>query len=450
MSFSTINPYNLQILKLYQYDSLQSAQVRIKDLFQIQKKWKKESIEFRINLLRELSKKLEKEKIKFATQASIEMGKPITQSIMEVDKCIKSIELIVLQATNYIKIKNISGHFKETILYPEPFGLILSIQPWNFPYWQVIRMAACALVAGNLVILKHSELVAGCAELLSQISYINNYQLISNLFLNHQDVSEIIKMKEISMITLTGSTNAGQQVGALAGMNLKKQILELGGSDAYIISDDSDLELATDLCVRSRLTNSGQSCIAGKRFFIHSNVYENFKTKFILKLKSAVMGDPLESTTTIGPLANQRFVIQLKLQIEKAKSNGAHFIEVQSSYSEAFSPVGILEFGESFSTFEEEEIFAPIAQFYKYSNIVDVISAINGGPYGLGGGIFTSNPKLAKEIAAQVMVGTFVVNSIVQSDARVPFGGTKMSGIGREMGTLGINEFINWKTIGID
>lgn len=450
MQFSTTNPYTQKTLVSYQYDSLLKVQDLIKKQSDMLNSWKNETLEFRAQCLKEISTRIKNKKNQLALQATIEMGKPITQSTLEVEKCANAFEQIADLALEHIKVSKVTAHFEETFLKPEPYGLILSIQPWNFPYWQVLRMAACALVTGNLIVLKHSDLVAGCAELIEELTTVRNYKLILNIKLTHADIAEVIKLPAIKMLTFTGSTKAGQHIGAIAGQYLKKQILELGGSDAYVILPDCNLELAAQICARSRLINSGQSCIAGKRFYIHAEIYSEFKNLFIANLQKAKQGDPELSSTTVGPLANIQFVEKIKNQLQQIQKLGGQYTEVQKAAGQNFLSLGIVECDHSLSLFEDEEIFGPIALFYKFTDISAVVEAVNNGPFGLGGGIFTRNIELAKNIASQFEVGTFAINSYVQSDARVPFGGTKMSGLGREMGPQGLHDFISWKAIGIN
>ncbi len=448
MNFFTLNPYTQKNIQEYQYDSLSTAIERVAQLSELQKKWKSETVQSRSQYLKKISHRIQQEKNKLAEQASLEMGKPISESLLEVEKCANALVLIADLAEKELKINTLAAHYGETLLQPEAFGLVFSIQPWNFPYWQVLRMAACALIAGNLVVLKHSDSVAGCAVLIEKLCTFEDYQLLLNLRLTHEDAAEMIKAPFIKLITFTGSTRGGKQVGAVAGAYLKKQILELGGSDAYIVMPDCNLEEAVKTCVRSRLINSGQSCIAAKRFYIHQDIYENFKIKFIELFKNYRVGDPLKKETQVGPLAHPKFVKGLDQQILQAVKAGGSFTEVTAPLSDSFAKMGIIEFGDKLNAFDTEEIFGPVASFYKFKDLGQVVKAINAGSYALGGAIFTQNLDLAKTTARLIEVGTFVINTYVQSDARVPFGGVKESGIGREMGAIGLNDFVSWKVIG--
>lgn len=448
--FQTVNPYTGAQLAVYERETISEALQKIESFSEMQTRWSELSAEERGERLLHVSERLRQQKNNLALQMCLEMGKPITQATLEIEKCAKSLELFIPLAIPQLAEKKIEAHYKHTIVRPEPYGLVLSIQPWNFPYWQLFRMAAAAWMAGNLVVLKHSDVTAGCAELIEKICQFDDLKLILNLKLSHEDTAEIIKSDAIHMVTLTGSTRAGQEVGAVAGAALKKQIFELGGSDAYIVLPDCDLPNAVQSCVKSRLTNSGQSCIAAKRFYIHESIFENFKGLFLKELSQYKMGNPELPETQIGPLATSKFADDLKRQIQKAISKGAKFTSagIQVEPKPGFADVGVLDFGQELSAFETEEIFGPVASLYKFQDVQQVIKVINRGPYGLGGAVFTRNLPLAKTVSEQMKVGLFAINTTVQSDARAPFGGMKQSGVGRESSAIGLQEFISWKMIG--
>lgn len=448
MNFEVINPFDKSVLKSYSHHNLDEALQKIKSFHEKQKAWGKKPVSERAETVKKVAVSVRANKESLAVQASLEMGKPIVQSRLEVEKCAVTLEMLADLAVEELKEKTIAAHYSKTILRPEAYGLVFSIQPWNFPYWQALRMAACAWMSGNTVVLKHADAVSGCAELIEKVTSSVNPDLLLNLRLSHEDAAKVIESSMISIVTLTGSTKAGKEVGSVAGKFLKKQILELGGSDAYILMPDCDFEKSLTTCVKGRLTNSGQSCIAAKRFFVHESLFEKFKTSFIEKLKVQKMGDPMKEETQIGPLSAEKFVEAINKQIEKAKQEGVKYISAQDPINKGFSPIGILDFEKNLTAFNEEEIFGPVASIYSFSNIGEAIEAINKGPYGLGGGIFTNDINLANEVASQIVTGTFTINTYAQSDARVPFGGTKESGIGCELGAMGLNNFTLWKVIG--
>lgn len=450
IQFQTTNPFTKKIIETYQYEKLSDVLAKIKNFSRHQNNWAEMNLQQRGTHLKKVAVRLQQQKSRLAQQMTDEMGKPIAQSIAEINKCATGLEKYV-ELTSSIQIETtLAAHYKKTLLRAEPYGLIFSIQPWNFPFWQVFRMASAAWMAGNLVVLKHSNVTAGCAALIEQICDIDGLPLILNVRVTHEDAAEIVRAPEIHMVTLTGSTRAGRQIGAVAGESLKKQLFELGGSDAYIVLADCKLDEAVKNCVKSRMTNSGQSCIAAKRFFIQDSIFSEFKEKFLAELSSYAMGDPNDTKTQVGPLAANSFVKGLKEQLQKATSEGAEFTSVATDNPDeaVFSPMGVLDFGANLRGFEKEELFGPVAQLYKFSDVNAVIRTINDGIYGLGGAVFTESHEEAQRIANAMQVGMVAINSTVQSDARAPFGGTKSSGIGRESGLVGFNDFICWKVVG--
>ena len=450
MQIKTTNPSNQEFLKTYELHSISEAFEKIRAFASRQEKWKEVSVEKRAQTIKKIAQQLRTQKDLLAKQATLEMGKPITQSLAEVEKCAGALETMADLASKNLHQKEVQAHYRKTIVRPEPYGLVFSIQPWNFPYWQALRMAACAWMAGNLVVLKHSGIVAGCAELIEKISEVDGQKLLLNLRLAHTDTAEVIKSPLIQAVTFTGSTTGGKNIAAAAGGALKKCVLELGGSDAYIVLPDCDLELAVKTCVQARLINSGQSCIAGKRFFVHDQIFIEFKKRFKETMQTYKIGDPLKPETQVGPLAAAKFVQQLQEQTKRANFAGAklEWIEHQLPAGGYFNHLGILDFGSNLKVFENEEVFGPVASLYRFTDLQEVIQVINGGPFGLGSGIFTQDISMAEKISQQINVGTFVINTFVQSDARVPFGGVKESGIGREMGLEGLHDFVAWKVVG--
>lgn len=447
MSFSTHDPYLNQDLQSFEYDSSEIIQMKLLRLQKSQSKWHLFSPEQRAKVVIELATKVEAHKEELARLCSKEMGKPVLQSRSELEKCIFALKTLAEFAPEALKQQTVSAHYKKTQIVPDSMGVVFSIQPWNFPYWQILRMSACAWMAGNVVLLKHSNLVAGSAKRLGEILDDPEIPLLINSPMNHDQAAEVIASPIVKMVTFTGSTKGGKAIAETAGRNLKKCVLELGGSDAYIVMKDCDLELAVKTCVKSRLINTGQSCIAGKRFFIESSLYETFRTQFLQEMSQMKAGNPLDESTQLGPLASSKFVDGIEEQIQKAIESGAKFHSV-ASRKDNFSSRGVLDFDKNLNGFEKEEIFGPVALFYRFEKLEDVIKVINEGPFGLGSGVFTQDMKKAHEIASAVNVGTFTINSFVQSDPRVPFGGTRESGFGREMGIQGLYDFVNWKVVG--
>lgn len=447
MGFSTFNPYLEKEIANYEYDSNESIQNKLIRLQESQEHWQRLDPEARALRVRQLASQVEAAAEKLALQASMEMGKPLLQARAEVEKCVLALRTLADFAPAALRPRQASAQYKSTQVMAEPLGVILSIQPWNFPYWQILRMAACSWMAGNVILLKHANIVAGCADLLESVLNDGNAPLLLNSRMSHDQAALIMSSRRVNAVTFTGSTKGGRAVAQAAGYGLKKCVMELGGSDAYVVMADADLKLAASTCVKARLINSGQSCIAGKRFFVEHSIVEEFRKLFLDELSKRKAGDPLSEDTEIGPLASPQFVQSFEKQIKVAQESGAQFFEV-AKVQKNFSSRGVLDFGTNLKGFEEEELFGPVAQFYRFQKLEDVIHVVNEGVYGLGGGIFTTNPETAKLASAQMKVGTFTVNSFVQSDPRVPFGGTRDSGFGREMGVEGLHDFVSWKVVG--
>lgn len=448
MSFFTYDPFQQKQLQAYEYDSEAVIQSKLRQLQESQKTWGELSVVERAKYVRELAQRVSLCKERLATQASREMGKPISQSRTEVEKCVFALKSIAELAPEVLKSRSGESRYKATCVYPEPLGVVFSIQPWNFPYWQILRMAACAWMAGNVILLKHSNVVAGCAELLEQVLKREGEKpLLLSSHMTHEQAALVMNSKLVQAVTFTGSTRGGRQVAQAAGYGLKKCVLELGGNDAYIVMADCDLEHAVKTCVQSRIINSGQSCIAGKRFFIDERIFKKFLELFTIEMRKQSSGNPFEEDVQVGPLAQPQFVESFEKQIQNAKDLGAEFIETFSRDGN-FSSRGVLNFSDNLKAFEEEEVFGPVALMYRFKDVDHLIEVLNEGPFGLGAGIMTQDMQLAESVAQRVRVGTFVVNNFVQSDPRIPFGGTKDSGFGREMGAEGLCDFVSWKVVG--
>lgn len=448
MDFWTTNPYTKENIKHWTYQSNSEALQKIAEAAEFQRSWRLCDSEHRFVDLMSVADKLEARKEECAKLITLEMGKPISQSRAEIEKCILTLRSVRDVFVGQLNEKQIQAHYENTKLVAEPYGLILTIQPWNFPFWQVVRMACGALMAGNLILLKHSDITAACAELIEDLFHVGGRRLVTNLRVSHKTVEFLMMTREFEMVTFTGSTEGGRRVAAMAGASIKKTVLELGGSDAYILDESCDADIAVEKAVQSRLINSGQSCIAGKRFYVHESQYESVIEKFAARLRHKKQENPLLEDSEIGPLAHSRFVEKLAQQIESAVKRGANWIETHSENTKCgFSKAGILGFADQLRAFEDVEFFGPIALFYSYSGIDDVIDALNAGPFALGAGLFTQNKAVAEKVAASLKVGTFVVNDFVKSDVRVPFGGMRESGYGAELGAIGINEFVIWRSI---
>lgn len=448
----TINPTTGKLIKEYQETSFREIESIISEANTAQKVWKKHSFEEGAKFLYEISRLLVAQKSELAELMAYEMGKPLAQGIGEIEKCGWVCEYYADNAAEFLADDHVQTEATSSYVAFKPLGIVLSIMPWNFPFWQVFRFAAPALMAGNGVILKHSESTTGCALEIEKIVHESGIpkELFRTIVVENDHMKPVIQHSGISAVTLTGSTRAGKIVASQAGEALKKTVLELGGSDPYIILKDADIKQAAGVCATSRLVNSGQSCVAAKRFIVVDEVYDEFVTEFTRTMKSKRVGDPFDSTTDVGPMARVDLRDELHRQVEASIEMGAIPILgcEKPSGSGAFYPVSMLTSVEKGMPAYEEELFGPVAAIIKADDEADAIRIANDTVYGLGAAIFSEDVERAERIAAeQLEAGCCFVNSMVKSDPRMPFGGIKDSGYGRELGLYGIREFVNTKTV---
>ena len=380
------------------------------------------------------------------------MGKPVSQGIAEIEKCASVCEYYAANAATFLGDQLIETDASKSFVSFQSIGVVLAIMPWNFPFWQVFRFLAPALAAGNCGVLKHASNVPGCALAIEDVVHQAGFpeDVFQTLLVSSTMVEKIIENPLIQAVTITGSTNAGKQVAQKAGSLIKKTVLELGGSDAYVILEDADLEKAAELCVNSRVINSGQSCIAAKRFIVVKSVQKEFTRLFLSKMKAKKMGDPLNAATDIGPQARTDLRNELHAQVKQSIKKGAKCIlggEIPKGKS-AFYPPTILTKVKPGMPAYDEELFGPVAAIIAAKDEADAIHIANYSNFGLGAAVFTKDKEEGEKIAAtQLQAGSCFVNAMVKSDPRLPFGGIKQSGYGRELGLFGIHEFVNIKTV---
>ncbi|WP_345951885.1 NAD-dependent succinate-semialdehyde dehydrogenase [Mucilaginibacter sp. PAMB04274] len=452
MSIQSINPINGKIIKTYEADTDEQVQSKIEAAHEAWQKWRLTSHGERSVLLLALAAILKKRKQELAHLMALEMGKPIKQGISEIEKCESVCTYYADHGDSFLQQQLIETEAQKSFVTFEPIGVVLAIMPWNFPFWQVFRFLAPALAAGNCGVLKHASNVPGCAivieELVQQAGFPPN--VFKTLLVTSNKVDAIIENSLIKAVTLTGSTQAGIKVAQKAGSVLKKTVLELGGSDAYLVLDDADLELAATTCTDSRLINSGQSCIAAKRFIVVETVAERFTQLMLDKMKAKHTGDPLSEETDIGPQARVDLRDELHNQVKKSIEAGAQCIlgGQLSDGENAFYPPTILTQVKKGMPAFDEELFGPVAAIITAKDETEAVSLANDSVFGLGAAVFTQDIERGERIAAtQLEAGSCFVNSLVKSDPRLPFGGIKQSGYGRELGMFGIHEFVNIKTV---
>jgi len=414
--------------------------------------WGKMSFRERGVVFRNIAKELRVQKEDLALLATREMGKPIQQSRDEVEKCAKTFEYYAKEGPKFLADEKVETDAKKSYVSFQPLGVVLAVMPWNFPYWQVFRAMGPALMAGNTMVLKHASNVSGCALAIENVIKKAKAPkgLFQTLLVPSSRVEGLIDNPIIAAITFTGSTHAGSKIAMAAGRNLKKQVLELGGSDAYVVLEDADIEFAAELCKNGRLLNSGQSCVAAKRFVVVKSIRKEFEKLMVEKMQASKFGNPMDSGNKIGPMARHDLRDQLHAQVLKSIEMGAKLLcgGYIPDGEGAFYPPTVLGNVKKGMPAYDEELFGPVAAIIEAKNETDAIRVANDSIYGLGCCIISKDIKHAEQLAAKEMqAGNCFVNDIVHSDARLPFGGVKHSGYGRELGIFGIREFVNIKTV---
>lgn len=415
------------------------------------KQWQEYTYEQRASCFFSMAQILRERKADYASLMANEMGKPVTQGEAEIEKCAWVCEYYAQQTAHYLADRTVDTENRESFISFKPLGVIYMIMPWNFPFWQVIRGAAPSIMAGNTIVLKHASNVFSCAlaieELFQEAGFPDD--IFRTLLTGSHTSADIIAHKKIRAVTLTGSERAGRQVAAQAGQNLKKSVLELGGSDPYIILQDADIDLAVASCATSRMLNGGQVCIAAKRFIVVQSIEEEFTTKILALMKTYQMGDPLDRNNNFGPMAKVKLRDELHQQVLQTLDQGATLLMGGQLPDRpgAWYPATVLTNVKKNMTAAKEELFGPVA-IISAADEEEAINIANESDYGLGGAVFTRDLDKGRHLARNVIAtGTCVVNGFVKSDPRLPFGGIKNSGYGRELGEFGIMEFVNIKTI---
>lgn len=448
----SINPANLEILKTY--PQMQPAEVNniINSTNIAFEEWKETSFNFRSELMMKAANLLREKKEEYSRLMTLEMGKPIAQSRAEVEKCGWVCDYYAENAEKFLSDDIIQTDASKSFVTFQPQGIVLAVMPWNFPFWQVFRFAAPGLMAGNAGILKHASNVSGCAlaieEVFREAGFPEN--LFRTILVPSSQMEDVIRNEKIKAVTLTGSVPAGKAVAKTAGSVLKKTVMELGGSDPYVILEDADLEMAADTCVTARLINAGQSCIAAKRFIIVEKVYDEFEKLFVDKMKSKRMGDPFDESNHIGPQASVSLRDELHQQVEKSIKLGAKLLLGGKipDMKGAWYPPTILSNVKKGMPAYDEELFGPVAALIKSKDETEAIQIANDSVFGLGAAVFTRDNKRGEDLAKEkLQAGCCFVNAFVKSDPRLPFGGIKDSGYGRELSSFGIREFVNIKTV---
>jgi aldehyde dehydrogenase len=447
----TVNPTTGKAISSYDIMSIEQIEHIAKNAQNSFHDWKKKEILERCDYIRDLAKILTKNKDRYAKTVTEEMGKPISQAIAEIEKCVLVCEYYSENAEVFLRDEIVPTEFRKSFISFEPLGVVAGIMPWNFPFWQVMRYAIPTLIAGNVAVLKHSSVCTGSAlhiqEAFRESGFPENvFQCIIG---DYRAGEALVQSDKVNAVSVTGSVNTGKRVAELAARGLKKCVLELGGSDPFVVLADADVNQTAHLAAQSRLLNTGQSCIAAKRFIVVKEIAEKFSKLFTQNVEAEVVGDPMSSKTTVGPLVRESQRQTLINQVEDAKSKGGKILtggRIISGDGYFYEPTIITSVNHQMVVLNEE-VFGPAAPIIVVDNEADAIWEANNSEFGLGASIWTSTFEKGVRLARDIRSGVVRVNEMVRSDPRLPFGGIKSSGIGRELSHYGTREFVNVKSI---
>ena len=448
----SVNPATGEINQKYEMHTEKGIEKIINSVDKCWHQCKKTSFFQRSQLMQSLAILLKSKKEELARLMALEMGKVLHEGVAEIEKCAWVCDYYAANAENFLENETIDSDFSKSFVSYQPLGTILAVMPWNFPFWQVFRFAAPTLMAGNTAVLKHAGNVPGCAmaieDLFREAGFPEN--TFRSLLIKSDLVEAVIKHPAVKGVSLTGSASAGKSVASVAGNVLKKCVLELGGSDPYLILEDADLASAAKICAAGRLLNAGQSCIGAKRFIVVEKVYSEFLENFTYEMNNATFGDPCEPETNLGPLARTDLRDELHKQVSDSVKKGAEVV-IGGGIPDrkgAYYPPTILDNVKPGMPAYDEELFGPVASVIRVKDEKEAIHVANDTVFGLGAAVFTKNVKRGEQIAeTQLQAGCCFVNDFVKSDPRLPFGGIKESGFGRELSSHGIKEFVNVKTV---
>jgi succinate-semialdehyde dehydrogenase / glutarate-semialdehyde dehydrogenase len=446
----TINPATGKPIAKYDIMSVDEIHRRVQNARLAQQKWKTLDVSERSVYIRSLGRVLRKNKDEYARLVTEEMGKPIRQANAEIEKCAWLCDYYSEHSESFLHDELVPTEFRKSFVSFEPLGIIAGIMPWNFPFWQALRFAVPGLVAGNVEILKHSSVCLGSALKLEDAFKDAGFpESVFQAVIGDSRVGEALILSQIDAVSVTGSVTTGKRVAELASRNLKKFVLELGGSDPFIVLEDADLNQTAHMATQSRLLNTGQSCIAAKRFIVLKDVAEKFTNLFVENTEAEVLGDPTDSKTTVGPLVRESQREALARQLEDAKTKQATILTGGKSLNRDgyfFEPTIVTDVNHEMDVVKEE-VFGPAAPIIVVNNEQEAIAEANNSEFGLGASIWTNNVERGTRLARQIQSGIVSINEMVKSDPRMPFGGIKSSGIGRELSEFGIREFVNVKSI---
>ena len=458
MPISSVNPATSEVLRTFESlkdNELEEKLNRAAETFCASRGT---TFAVRAPMMQRAAEILENEKNSLAKMMTLEMGKPIKAAVQEAEKCAWVCRYYSEHAEQYLADEVIGTTAAKSFVHFEPLGAVLAVMPWNFPFWQVFRFAAPALMAGNVGLLKHASNVPQCAVAIEDIFHRAGFAqgAFQTLLIGSDAVGKVLEDPRVAAATLTGSEAAGRSVASIAGKQIKKTVLELGGSDPFIVMPSANFEEAVTTAVKARTINNGQSCIAAKRFIVHEQIYEQFETQFVSAIKSLRVGDPLDDQVDIGPLATEQILNDLEEQVQVSVAAGAKILAggQRAKLSGVFArgnfyePTVLADIPKDSPAYADE-IFGPVASLFRVGSIDEAIALANATTFGLGAAAWTKDAKERDRFVDEIEAGCVFINSMVASDPRLPFGGVKHSGYGRELGYFGIREFVNIKTVWI-
>lgn len=448
--FKSIHPFDQSVIETFPPMNAAAVGVKLGMASKVFQDWKKTSFSERCKLMLRVASIIREKKDEYARTITLEMGKLLSEAKAEVEKSATACEYFANHAEQFLKDQSIPTEAKNSFVAYQPIGAVLAIMPWNFPFWQVFRFAAPALMAGNVGLLKHAPNVTRCSLMIEKLFLDAGFPsgVFQSLVVEVNQVEHIIASDIVQGVALTGSEAAGSQVASISGKNIKRSVLELGGSDAFIVMPDADLARTIKVATQSRMQNVGQSCIAAKRFIVHEAVKDEFLAGFTESIRDLVQGDPFDPKTTLGPLARLDLAEKLESQLQKSVKAGATLITGGTRNGCNFQATLLDDVTPGMPAFDEET-FGPLAAIITVRNEEEAVALANQTRYGLGATVWTQDLKTGERIARRLDSGSVLVNALMRSDVRLPFGGIKKSGYGRELSEFGIKEFVNVKTISI-
>ena len=451
MAIQSINPATGELLRSFEPLGDEAVKAKIAIAHAAFQAYNEIPLEHRALCMRKLAGILEHEVEELAVLLTQEVGKTIESSRQEIKKCALTCRYYAENAARILSDEEIPTDLNNSFVRWDPLGVILAVMPWNFPLWQVFRFISPALMAGNVALLKHSSNVPQCAIAIEALVRRAGFPrgTFQTLLIESRQVESVLSDERVAAVTVTGSEAAGRAVAAQAGWLLKPSVMELGGSDPFVVMPSADLDRAVEMGIKSRCINNGQSCIAAKRFIVHQDIYEDFEKRFVDGMEALKIGDPMLDTTEIGPLATAKLVEDLELQVQAATAAGGRLLcggERMVGVGNFFEPTVLVDVPRTSAVYREET-FGPVAMLFKVASLAEAIEVANDTPYGLGASVWSRDAEEQKQFINALVCGQIFVNAIVASDPRLPFGGVKRSGYGRELSGAGMRAFLNAKTV---